>query len=109
MGGQNEVHKVKEEEMIDLTAFAADYLKMLKRTWKMVLVLGIIGALASGLWVNMTYQPRYTASATFTINIYEEQEDGTYTNSSFFDNSAAEQMATTFPHILTSGVLQRKD
>lgn len=108
MGGQNEVHKVKEEEMIDLTAFAADYLKMLKRTWKMVLVLGIIGALVSGLWVNMTYQPRYTASATFTINIYEEQEDGTYTNSSFFDNSAAEQMATTFPHILTSGVLQRK-
>ena len=33
--------------MIDLTAFAADYLKMLKRTWKMVLVLGIIGALVS--------------------------------------------------------------
>lgn len=57
---------------------------------------------------NASYHPQYTASATFTINIREEQQEGVSTNASFFDNSTAEQMAETFPYILTSGVLQRK-
>lgn len=108
MDRKNNVQKANEEEMIDLTAFVVDFFKMLRRTWKLLVVFGVIGALIFGLRANMTYKPKYTASATFTINIYEEQADGSIINSSFFDNSAAEQMATTFPHILTSGVLQRK-
>lgn len=51
----------------------------------------------------------YIASATFTINIQEDQSGvSTSSTSSFYDNETAEQMAKTFPYILTSGVLRRK-
>ena len=50
----------------------------------------------------------YTASATFTINIKQDQQDASTSSVTFFDNSTAEQMAKTFPYILTSGVLKRK-
>ena len=57
----------------------------------------------------LQYQPVYTASATFTVNIQREQQGVADTGSaSFFNNSTAEQMAKTFPYILTSGVLKRK-
>ena len=57
----------------------------------------------------MHYVPYYTASSTFTINIQEDQSGGNMTQTtSFYDNETAEQMAKTFPYILTSGVLRRK-
>ena len=56
----------------------------------------------------MTWSPRYTASATFTITASQDGSDSTTGSYAFYDNSTAEQMANTFPYILTSGVLSRR-
>lgn len=96
-------------ELIDLTEILKDYLRIFRRMWAWVLIFCILGAGIFYVRARLNYQPQYTASATFTINIQQEQQ-GMEDNSSvaFFDNAAAEQMAKTFPYILTSGVLKRK-
>lgn len=95
-------------EKIDLTSICVDFIRVLQRMWLYVVILAVIGASVFGVHANNQYQAYYTASATFTINIRAEQQNGTGASTSYFDNEAAEQMAIIFPHILTSGVLQRR-
>ena len=105
---QNQVRENENLELIDITTLLLDYLRILRIMCLRVFLLMIAGAVICCVKANASYQPWYTASATFTINIRVVQQDGTNSNTSFFDNSAAEQMAKTFPYILTSGVLQRR-
>lgn len=105
---QGEFQKNEEPERIDIMTILSDYFRVLRRMWKRVLLLGLVGTVLFWFKGNKEYCPHYTASATFTINISQDQQNGSSANTSFFDNSAAEQMAKTFPYILTSGVLQRR-
>lgn len=111
---QNENNQEKKEqqkqiELIDIMEILKDYFRIFRRMLAWVLIFCILGAVLFYVRARLQYTPQYTASATFTINIQQEQQgledSGTAT---FFDNSAAEQMAKTFPYILTSGVLKRK-
>lgn len=101
----NKEQQENREDLIDLTQFFADYWRMFTRMWKIVLLLACAGALVLGIRANVSYRALYTASSTFTVNI-AQNESGT--TSSYFGNVAAEQMAKTFPYVLTSGVLQNK-
>ena len=101
--GNQENEKSQEMELIDITGLLSDYFRIFRKMWAWVLILTISGSGIFYVRARMQYQPRYTASATFTINIQSDQQAGGNSGSSnFFDNSAAEQMATTFPYILTS-------
>lgn len=99
--------KKQEEELIDITELISEYLKIVRRMWMWFFIFALVGAALFYVKGRMQYTPVYTASATFTVNMREEQGAGN-TSATFFDNQTAEQMATTFPHILTSGVLKRK-
>lgn len=104
-----EKEKSQELGLIDITEILSDYLRIFRRMWAWVLIFTILGAGLSYVRARLQYQPVYTASATFTVNIQREQQGVADTGSaSFFNNSTAEQMAKTFPYILTSGVLKRK-
>lgn len=108
MSKEEETQKKEAPELIDIATPLSDYFRVFRRMWRKVVALGLVGALIFYLRGNINWRPQYTASTTFTINIRQEQEDDTSASASFFDNSTAEQMAKTFPYILTSGVLQRK-
>ena len=107
--GVQENEKSQEPELIDITEMLSDYFRIFRRMWAWVLILTLLGTGIFYIRTRVQYQPRYTASATFTVNIQRDQqgvgESGTV---AFYNNSAAEQMAKTFPYILTSGVLKRK-
>lgn len=105
---QTEEKVIDDAQELDIMVIVVDFFGVLRRMWKNVLVLGILGAIVMGAYAHMNYRAYYTAYATFTVNIRQEQNSGSGSSTSFFDNEAAEQMAITFPHILTSGVLQRK-
>lgn len=92
-------------DKIDITLLLTDFLRALSLMWGRVVVLAIIGAVILGVMAYRSYVPMYTASTTFTIKIRNAQGG---TTSTYYDNSAAEQLAKTFPYILTSGVLQRR-
>ncbi|MDO4312485.1 MAG: polysaccharide biosynthesis tyrosine autokinase [Eubacteriales bacterium] len=105
-----ENEKSQETGLIDITELLMDYLRIFRRMWAWVLILTLLGTGIFYIRARIHYTPMYTASATFTINIQKDQQglgesSGTAT---YFNNSTAEQMATTFPYILTSGVLRRK-
>ena len=107
--GVQENEKSQEPELIDITEMLSDYFRIFRRMWAWVLILTLLGTGIFYIRARVQYQPRYTASATFTVNIQRDQqgvgESGTV---AFYNNSAAEQMAKTFPYILTRGVLKRK-
>lgn len=99
----------QETDLIDITELLSDYFRIFRRMWAWILVLTILGAGAFYIRAKIQYTPVYTASATFTVNMQADQQGiGDNNSSTYFDNVTAEQMAKTFPYILTSGVLKRK-
>lgn len=108
MSTQNEENKQTEEGLIDIVGLLTDYFRTLRRMWIWVLILAVAGGTFSYIRSYMTWSPRYTASATFTITASQDGSDSTTGSYAFYDNSTAEQMANTFPYILTSGVLSRR-
>lgn len=98
-------NRINDDEIeIDILEFIKDYFKILSKLWLPVLILIIICAsLFAGIKYKR-YTPSYKASATYSVNIM----DGTSSKVRFYNNTTAQQMAKTFPHILTSGLLQRK-
>ena len=95
----------QNNEKIDITVIVFDFIRILRKMWIQVLVLGLIFAIIMTVQANTNYCANYTAYSSFTVTISDEQGDNSVT--AYYDNTAAEQMAQTFPYILTSGVLQR--
>jgi receptor protein-tyrosine kinase len=54
-----------------------------------------------GFYAHRSYTPHYTASVSFTV----QTTNPLYSNQQYYNASTAEQMAKTFPYILTSGAL----
>ena len=94
-----------EEGLIDIVELLKEYLRTLGRMWLWVLILTLVGGGISYARSYVSWQPSYTASATFTITASQDTSTGSY---SCYDNATAEQMVNTFPYILTSGVLSRR-
>ena len=95
----------QNNEKIDITVIVFDFLRILRKMWIQVVALGVIFAIVMTVNANLNYSARYTAYSSFTVTIWDEQGDSSVT--AYYDNTAAEQMAETFPYVLTSGVLQR--
>lgn len=108
MNTQNEEIRQTEDGLIDIVGLLMDYFRTLRRMWIWVLILAVAGGTFAYVRDYMTWSPRYTASATFTITASQDGSDATSGSYAFYDNSTAEQMANTFPYILTSGVLSRR-
>ena len=75
----------------------------LHRLWLYALILTLALAGYMGLRSWRSYVPSYTASATFTVYSTSALQSTSQT----YNTATAEQMAKTFPHILTSGVLSK--
>ncbi len=101
-----ETTKTNNEDYFEQFSFFIRYFKSLPKMWPLVVFPIIVCVLISYLIANHNYVPMYTASTTFTVNIKNEQLISN--QSAFYDNIAAEQMAQTFPYILTSNLLQRR-
>ena len=107
MSAQSE-EKKQAEELIDIVGILTDFLRTLRRMWIWVLILSILGGVVFYVRSYMSWSPRYTASATFTITVSQDGSASTTGSYSYYDSSTTEQMVNTFPYILTSGVLSRR-
>ena len=107
MDAKTEEKVQTEEGLIDIAGLLTDYFRTFRRMWAWVLILAVLGGVFAYVRSYVSWSPRYTASATFTITISQDTSStsGSY---SFYDNSTVEQMVNTFPYILTSGVLSRR-
>lgn len=103
-----EEKKQTEDSLIDIVGILTDFFRTLRRMWIWILILAVAGGAV--LWGRsyVSWSPRYTASATFTITVSQDGASSTTGSYVFYDNSTTEQMVNTFPYILTSGVLSRR-
>ena len=87
---------------IDLSILLGDFGRFARRSWLAAIVLVV---LFSGLFIlraKLNYHPMYQASATFTVYV----ADPLQSEIRGYNMGTAEQMAKTFPYILTSGALK---
>ena len=99
MNEQNEEYRVSEDE---LKAFLHDILQVAGRTLVLLLVFAVVASAVFCLWTWRRYSPSYEASATFTVYVSNPLQSEVRA----YNTSTAEQMAKTFPYILTSSALQ---
>ena len=94
----------KQIEKLDLITLLGDWFKIARRHILLCLVLICLGGLFFGYRAQRNYAPRYTASASFSVRVANPLYGGTIS----YNTATAEQMAKTFPYVLTSGVLQER-
>lgn len=81
---------------------AYHFVGWLKKLWIIILVLAVVFSAGFVGFAYKTFVPEYEASATFTVNV-DVQES----SSQKYNKATADQLAKTFPKIITSGSLTR--
>ena len=94
----------KHEQKLDLVTLLGDCIKIARRYLLLCIVLVAIGGGFFAFRAVRSYVPKYTASASFSVRV----ADPLYGSVSSYNAATAEQMAKTFPYVLTSGVLQER-
>lgn len=99
-----EFEEKEPERDLDLLVLLDDFLKAARRHLLLGLVLVMVCAGVLTALRYRSYTPSYTAYASFTVKV----ANPLYASVSSYNTKTAEQLATTFPYILTSGVLQQR-
>lgn len=94
----------KDIQRINLIGLLDNFLREAKRLISLAIVLMVVFAGGVSLQQYATYSPVYEASASFTVRVANPMYASVHT----YNTATATQMAETFPHILTSGVLHER-
>lgn len=94
----------KDEQRLELTVLVENCLREAKQLWLVGLILILLCGVGLAVWSRLQFRPVYQADATFTVKV----ADPLYASVSTYNMKTAEQMAKTFPYILTSGVLENR-
>ena len=101
MEHQNKTTEESSAVQLDLRQLLSDGLRTMRRLLVWFLILLILSTAFFCWRVYSSYQPMYRASATFTVYVMNPLQSEIRS----YNTATAEQMAKTFPYILTSGAL----
>ena len=94
---RKEIENREDDEMeIDLVLLFRAFWKSFTKLWWLVLILILAGAGGFYAFQNLSYEPLYASSATFTVAT-GDGENGTY--NFYYNSNTADQMSRTFPYI----------
>lgn len=94
----------KEEQKLDLFVLLDDFLRQAKRMWLLLLVLVLLFSVGMTAMSYRSYTPVYEAHASFLVHV----ANPLYSDISAYNTKTAEVMASTFPSIVSTGVLQKE-
>ena len=94
----------KETEKIDLIGILGGIAKACRHMLVLGVILCLLLTATFGFLAYRNYSPRYTAQVSFSI----QTTNPLYASQQYYNASTAEQMAKTFPYVLTSGVLLQR-
>ena len=100
----SEMSHNEELQKIDLFEILGRMKKYIRSSWYVPLVLSVIFAGFFWFSAKRAYVPMYQSRAMFSVSSGYRAED--IFNSSYYDNSAAQQLATAFPYIISTQVMQ---
>lgn len=93
-----------KENALDLNVLLKDILKIIKKTWWILIAIFV---LISGIYcgyLKYTYVPTYEAKSSFTVNTTTSYAEVAASYGFYYDSANAEQMAKVLPYILKSSV-----
>ena len=100
-----EIEKI--EELIDLGSLLRKMITCLRRFWILVLALAVAGGGLMYWKTYRSYRPMYRSEAVFSVSVsYSGNTDIMNYNSYYYDSSAAELVAETFPYILRTDAMK---
>ena len=83
----------REKQELDILAMFGDFLRQIRRTWLLGLVLIIIFGGGMAFLKHRTYSPTYEAYASFTVKV----ANPLYASVNTYNEKTAQVMADTFP------------
>lgn len=88
--------------------YVTDFIKGIKKLWWVCIILAIVFGSVLSVRGVMSYKPKYSVSATFVVSMQSDSgaNTGLSKYSYNYDTTTAEKLASTFPHILSSNLLQ---
>lgn len=97
----------EEEQTIDLGVLLRDFIRGIGRFWWLLVVLALLGGVISYFGASGTYHPMYRSQATFTVttNTTNSSDTSGSDYNFYYDSARADQLALTFPYILSSDLL----
>ena len=93
-----------EEQKLDLYILLDDFLKEAKRMWFLALVMIVLGAAGLTGYRYLHFRPSYEATASFTVQV----SNPLYANVGGYNSKTAEQLAKTYPYIISNSILQNR-
>ena len=92
----------------ELNFYMSDIWRGFHKFWWLCVLLAVVFALAFGVLSFLRFTPKYSVSATFTVQTQEVSTSGggITTYSYYYSRTTAEQLSDTFPYILESNLLQ---
>lgn len=96
--------ELSTKSTINLSVLWDDLLREMRRLRLWLPIMAVLLAVALTGYRYASYTPQYRATASFTIKVANPLQ----AEHSAYNIETAEQMAKTFPYILTSGVLQQR-
>ncbi len=99
--------KAKNETEVSIADVFKRFLKSFKKFWWVSATLAVTFAVASFIYFSATFIPQYRSDVKFTIMplVSGDASNGASVYSFNYNQSLAEQMANTFPHIVSSGIM----
>lgn len=97
-----------EKEMpapIDLISFLRRLIKGFFKLWPIMLILIIILSGYSFLRAKRSFVPMYESKARFSVSSGYSSDD-IFSGSYYYDNTAAQQLAESFPHLLKTDMMR---
>lgn len=91
------------EQEIDLIVLVRNFAKLLWRHWWLPVLLALVCGVCSYVYTWKHYTPMYRAEVSTTVMVAATANNESY--GFYYDNSAANQLAKTFPYILSSQLL----
>ena len=90
-----------QDDLFDITETIDNIWKVLKRIWVILIAVVVICVCGTTVFKKITYKPVYTASTTFVVNT----ASATLSGYNGYNSETASQMAKTFPHVISCGIL----
>lgn len=95
----------KEQEPIRMLNLVIRFKNIFFRMWPVIVVLAVLCGAALAYRSGRSFVPMYESKAIFTVDAGIDADD-IFSNSAYRDQFAAQEMASTFPYILSTDMMQ---
>ncbi len=92
----------------NVSFYFSDFCRGFKKFWWVIAIICVLCCVFNVFKYHRNYTPMYKAEATFTVSTQDKASsiNGISAYNFYYDASTASHLASTFPHILSSNLLQ---